>query len=98
MEARSLARSDTTVAINLAIARHLQGSDAAARGVLEDAAKAHPKYGMLHFLSGLVLQRLGEIDQASAAMTRAKDLGLNIDQLQLEDPRTWCLVHTVWER
>jgi Flp pilus assembly protein TadD len=98
MEARNLARSDTTVAINLAIVRHLQGSDAVARSILEDAAKAHPKYGMLQFLLGLVLERLGEGDQASTAMARAKELGLNVDKLMLEDPRTWCLLHTMWER
>lgn len=98
MEARNLTRSDITVTINLAIARHLQGNDAAARGILDDAAKSHPKNGTLQFLSGYVLKGLGESDRAAAAMAKAKDLGLNTDKLQLEDPRTWCLVHTKWER
>jgi Flp pilus assembly protein TadD len=98
MEARNLARSDVTATMNLGIAWHLQGNDAAAASALEGAAKAHPKNGMLQFLLGLVLNRIGEGDKAAAAMTRAKDLGLNVDSLQLEDPKTWCLVHTVWER
>jgi tetratricopeptide (TPR) repeat protein len=97
MEARNLARSDTTVAINLAIARHLQGNDAAARNALEDAAKTTPKNRMLQFLSGIVLKSLGESVPAAAAMARAKDLGLDTDKLLSEDPMTWCLVHTVWE-
>lgn len=98
MEARTLARSDITATMNLGIAWYLQGNDAAAASALEGAAKAHPKNGMLQFLLGLVLNRIGEGDKAAAAMTRAKDLGLNIDTLQQEDPKTWCLVHTAWER
>jgi tetratricopeptide (TPR) repeat protein len=97
MEARNLARSDITATMNLGIAWHLQGNDVAAAGALEGAAKAHPKNGMLQFLLGLVLDRTGEADKAAAAMARAKDLGLNIEKLQLEDPKTWCLVHTIWE-
>jgi Flp pilus assembly protein TadD len=98
IEARNLARSDITATMNLGIAWHLQGNDAAAASALEGAAKAHPKNGMLMFLLGLVLNRTGESDKAAAAMTRAKDLGLNIDRIQFEDPKTWCLVHTTWER
>jgi len=98
IEARNLARSDVTATMNLGIAWHLQGNDAAAATALEGVAKAHPKNGMLQFLLGLVLNRIGEGEKAAAAMTRAKDLGLNIDKLQLEDPKTWCLVHTAWER
>lgn len=98
MEARNLARSDITTTMNLGIAWHLQGNDAAAASALEGAAKAHPKNGMLQFLLGLVLNRIGESDKGAAAMARAKDLGHNIDKLQLEDPKTWCLVHTTWER
>jgi Flp pilus assembly protein TadD len=98
MEARNLARSDITVTVNLAIAWHLQGDDAAARSVLEEAAKAHPKNGMLQFLLGIVLSKLGASDSAAAAMARAQDLGLKTAKLQLEDPGTWCLVHTAWER
>jgi Flp pilus assembly protein TadD len=98
IEARNLARSDVTATMNLGIAWHLQGNDAAAATALEGVAKAHPKNGMLQFLLGLVLNRIGEGDKGAAAMTRAKDLGLNIDKLQLEDPKTWCLVHTALER
>jgi Flp pilus assembly protein TadD len=97
-EARNLARSDITATMNLGIAWHLQGNDASAASALEGEAKAHPKNGMLQFLLGLVLNGMGEGDKAAAATARAKDLGLNIDKLQLEDPKTWCLVHTTWER
>ena len=98
MEARNLARSDITVVVNLTITRHIQGSDAEARGVLEDTVKAHPKYGMLQFLSAVVLKSLGENDKADAAIARAKELNLDTDKLQSQDPRKWCLVHTTWER
>jgi Flp pilus assembly protein TadD len=97
VEARNFARSDITVAVNLAITRLLLGNDAAARTVLEDAAKAHPKNGMLQFLLGLVLRKLEENNAAEAAMASAKALGLNVEKLQLQDPQTWCLVHTIWE-
>ena len=98
MEARNLARSDITATMNLGIAWHLQGNNVAAASALEGAAKAHPKNGMLQFLLGLVLNRSGEANKGAAAMARAEELGLNIDKLQLEDPKTWCLVHTTWER
>jgi len=97
-EARNIARSDVSVTVNMAIARHLKGEDVTARNILEEAVRSHPKNGMLHFLSGFILKKLGEHDLASAAFAKAKGFGMNTDKLQLEDPRTWCLVHTIWEK
>lgn len=98
VEARSDARSDMTSAVNMAIARHVQGNDTAALAVLDEAAKAHPKNGLLQFLSGVVLRKVGESDRAEDALARARALGLDVEKLQVQDPRDWCLVHTAWER
>ncbi len=95
-EARALARTDSTVTLNLAIARHLQGNDPAARNLVEEAIKAHPRNGMLHFVLGFLLKAQGESDKASAATGRATSLGVNAEKLQNEDPRTWTRVFSRW--
>jgi Flp pilus assembly protein TadD len=88
-EARSAVRTDPAVSLNLAIARHLQGIDSAAKTILEEACKAHPKNGMLQFMLGFVLKALGEQDKAAAAMSKARNLGINVEKLLLEDPKMW---------
>lgn len=97
MEARYLARSDTTVIINLVIARHLEGNAAAAQSILSEALKRHPKNRMMHFLSGIVLKDLGNMEEAAAPIAKAKELGLKTETLEKEDPGKWCLVHTEWQ-
>jgi tetratricopeptide (TPR) repeat protein len=89
VEARNLARSNTTVALNLAIARHLQHNDPAARSVLEDAINIDSNNGMLQFVLGYLLKIQGESEAAALALDRAKNLGINIENLQQEDPKTW---------
>jgi len=97
LEAKNLARTDSTVSLNLAIVRHLQGNDSAAHGALEDAIKAHPKNGMLQFLLGVLLNMQGESDKASLATDKAKSLGINVEKLQSEDPKMWSRILLTWE-
>jgi tetratricopeptide (TPR) repeat protein len=97
LEAKALARTDATVWLNLAIARHLQGNDSAARSVTEDAIKAHPNNGMLQFILGFLLKAQGESEKAAAALGKAKSLGVNVEKLQTEDPRTWTRMISKWE-
>jgi tetratricopeptide (TPR) repeat protein len=97
LEAWDLSRIDSTVSLNLAIIRHMQGNDAAARVILEDTLKAHPKNGMLQFLSGFLLKAQGEDEKAAAATGKAKNLGINVEKLQAEDPRTWSRLFSTWE-
>jgi tetratricopeptide (TPR) repeat protein len=97
VEANSLARMDPTVSLNHAIIRHLQGSDVAARSILEEASKAHPKNGLLQFLMGIVLKAQGENDKAVLATAKAKSLGINVEKLQSEDPKTWSRVFSSLE-
>jgi len=91
-EARSLDRSDATVALNLAIACHLQGNSSAAGSILDEAGKSHPKNGMLQFLTGVVFKAQGDSEKASAAAERARNLGIKVEKMQAEDPRTWTRV------
>jgi Flp pilus assembly protein TadD len=97
VEARNLARSDTTVALNLAIARHLQQNDSAACSVLEDAIKIDSKNGMLLFVLGYLLKMQGESENATVALGKAKHLGINEQKLQQEDPRTWTRIISTWK-
>ncbi len=96
-EARNLAHNDSTVSLNLAIARHLQGNDLAARSIIEEAIKAHPKSGMLQFMLGFLLKAQGESEKAAIATGKAKSLGINVEKLETEDPRTWSRLISSWE-
>ena len=89
LEARNLSRTDSTVALNLAIVRHLQGDNAAALAGLEEAVKVNPANGMLHFLLSVVLQAQGDHERAEAAAGRARGLETNVDRLREEKPTTW---------
>jgi tetratricopeptide (TPR) repeat protein len=97
LEARNLARTDPIVALNLAITRHAQGNDLAARNALEEALKTNPRNGMLQFLYSLTLRAQGEIDKAVTATNRAKSLGINVEKLQTEDPKSWARIFTIWD-
>jgi tetratricopeptide (TPR) repeat protein len=89
VEAKHLAQADATVSLNLAIARHLQGNDSAAQSVLDEAIRLHPRSGMLQFLLSYLLKMQGENEKAAAAGSKAKSLGISIDKLQLDDPKSW---------
>ncbi len=97
LEAKTLARTDTAVSLNLAIVRHLHGNDTAARSVVEEAIKAHPKNGMLQFFLGFLLKMQGESERAETATGKAKSLGINVEKLQMDDPKTWARVIFSWE-
>lgn len=92
LDARSLAHTDATVLLNLSLVRHIQGNDAAACSILEDAVKLHPDNGMLQFVMGIVLKAQGESERSSAAVAKAKGLGINTEKLQGEDPKMWSRV------
>jgi 4'-phosphopantetheinyl transferase EntD len=64
---------------------------------VEDVIKAHPKNGMLQFLLGFFLHAQGESENAAAAAGRARGLGINVEKLQIEDPKIWSRVISVWE-
>lgn len=92
VEARNQARSDPTVTMNLALVRHLQGNESAARSLLEEAYRVHPDYGMLQFLLSVVLKAQGESEKAVATSGRARNLGVNVEKMQAEDPVKWSRV------
>jgi len=52
---------------------------------------------MLQFLLGVVLKAQGEPDRAVSAATKARNLGVNTDKLQTEDPKTWSRVLSTFE-
>jgi tetratricopeptide (TPR) repeat protein len=89
LEARNFAHSDSTVALNMAILRHLQGNNFAARNVVDEAVKLHPRDGMLQFLMGFLLQAQGEKEKAASAFSKARILGVNVEKLQAEVPKAW---------
>jgi Flp pilus assembly protein TadD len=95
-EARSLAKNDAVIAINLAISHHLQGNQAEALAVLEDALKYQPNVGILHYLLGVVLSAQGEGARADAAMQQAARLGIDAQKLRGKDPRTLAQILLLW--
>jgi Flp pilus assembly protein TadD/TolB-like protein len=96
LEAGNLAKTDPAPLLNLAIARHLQGDDPVALNVLEDAVKSSPNDGMLLFVQGFLLKNGGEGEKGERLLIRARDLGINVDQLQQADPRTWARLLWTW--
>ncbi|HYK91092.1 MAG TPA: tetratricopeptide repeat protein [Acidobacteriota bacterium] len=98
LEAHDRARDNSTVALNLAVLRHMQGNDAAARAVLEEPVKAHPSNGLLQFVLGVVLNALGDQEGAAAAFARAKTLHVDVEKLQAENPKSWSLPFTILDR
>ena len=88
LEARKLAPGNPTIETNLAILRHLQGNDIAARDLLRQLTQAHPDNGILNYLLSVVSEALGEKDAAAAALARARSSGLDPEKL-LPDPKTW---------
>jgi tetratricopeptide (TPR) repeat protein len=89
VEAKHLAQTDATVSLNLALARHLQGNNSAALTVIEEGIRLHPRSGMLQFLLSYLQKIQGDNEKAAAAAGKAKKLGINMEKLQLEDPKTW---------
>jgi tetratricopeptide (TPR) repeat protein len=92
LEAHNLARNNSTVALNLALLRHLQGNESAARTVLEESIKVYPGNGMLQLVLSLVLSVSGDKDKAALAVARAKSLGVDVEKLQSEDPKSWARI------
>lgn len=96
IEARKLARTDSTVALNLAVLRHAEGDETAALVLLEDLIKTHPEQGMVHYLYSLALSSQGQQEKATMAMAQAQSLGVDPEKMKRQDPRTWARVFPAW--
>jgi Flp pilus assembly protein TadD len=96
LEARGAAPADSTVAMNLAITRYLLGNSEAAVESLEDAIKAHPGNGMLYFVASFLMEAVGDEIQASEDAAKAIHLGIPVEKLQQEPPKTWMRVISTW--
>ena len=94
--AHSLARSDSAVTLNLAIARQLQGDDHGAQLLLEAALRANPGNGMLHYLLSRSLDARGLVEDARRAAAEAARAGVDPEQLKNEDPKAWVQLHASW--
>ncbi|MGA2261039.1 MAG: tetratricopeptide repeat protein [Acidobacteriota bacterium] len=98
VEARKLAKNDMTVGLNLALLRHLEGDEAAALVVLEELVKAHPEQGIVQYLYCVALTARGETEKAATALDQAQKLGIDLDKLRRQDPRSWTRVFPSWSR
>lgn len=96
-EASKLSPSDSAVSINLSIAEYKQGNLLEACALLENAVRAHPKNGMLHFVLGFLLRERGEQEKAAAEIKKAADLGVAVEKLQRDDPVSWSRLWTSWQ-
>ncbi len=97
IEARNLAKTDPTIGLNLAIVRHLQGNDPAARTLLEEMVRSHPNLGMFPFLLSLVLSAQGDGEGSAAALAQAQRLGIDPGKLRAENPQRWARIFSSWE-
>jgi Flp pilus assembly protein TadD len=96
MEAKALAQNDPIVLLNLSIAQYLEGNGMAAYNALLEAMKSHPEDGMLQLMLGFLLQKQGEDEKAGVALGKAKSLGINVEKLLLEDPKSWLRIYSNW--
>jgi tetratricopeptide (TPR) repeat protein len=96
VEAKAMAPNDSTIALNLAILRHITGNNNAAIDLLEGSLATHQESGMLYFMLGFTLKAIGEKDRAAHAMSKARDLGIQVDSLQRENPQTWIRMILGW--
>jgi Flp pilus assembly protein TadD len=96
-EARSLAKNDAVIAINLAISHHLQGNHAEALAVIEETLKVHPNVGILHYLLGVISSAQGESARAATAMQQASRLGIDGERLRGKDFRTLAQILPLWQ-
>jgi len=98
MAARTLAKTDYTVGLNLAILRHLQGDEPAALAVLQEMVSTHADQGLLQYLYSLALESQGESRKAAVALDLAKRLGVDPERAKRQDPRSWTQIFPVWTR
>ncbi len=98
LEARKQDETNSTVVLNLAIVRHLEANDAAARSLLEEALKIHPGNGLSQFMLGIVLQSLGDEEGAAGAFAKAKSLKIDVEQLREASPKQWSLTFADLDR
>jgi len=91
LEAQTLAPTDATAALNLALIYYVQGNHAASMAVLEPACSAHPKTDA-GVPDGVVLKARNENPRAEEATGEARKLGIKVDRLEAEDPRGWSRV------
>jgi tetratricopeptide (TPR) repeat protein len=97
VEAHELSKGDVTVALNLAVVRHLEGNHAAALEILDRAAKTNPHWGVVQYLRSRVLEAQGQTEAAKAALAEAEQSGVSMEKLRAEGPRSWTRVHASWE-
>jgi tetratricopeptide (TPR) repeat protein len=96
-KARAMAPADATVGLNLAVLRYLEGKLEAALEVIEGSLKEHPSHGMLRYLRGLVLAKMGRGAESDDALEVSKRLGIDPEELRRQDPRLWTRVFQTWK-
>ena len=47
---------------------------------------------MLQFLMSVVMKAQGDNEKSATAIVKARNMGVNIEKLQAEDPKTWSRV------
>lgn len=97
VEARDVARQQPTIALNLAIARHLAGDDAMAETLLQQTAKSDTVRGVGQYVLSLVLERQSKKEAAQAALAAAVGAGIDPDKMKADGPRGWSRLITAWD-
>jgi len=98
MEAQTMAETSVTVHLNLALLQYLQGNNASAKAVLENALRSNPDNGLLYYILSKVLEAKGEVEAARMASEKALSLGTNVERLNTEEPCNWTRIFLKWEK
>ena len=95
-QAHALSRGDALVAMNLAVARQLEGDERASQRLLEGALRSNPDNGLLHYLLYQALKGQGLEHRALQALDDAIRAGIDPESVKNEDPRSWLQIHMTW--
>jgi Flp pilus assembly protein TadD len=97
VEAHNLAGQQPTIALNFAIARHLQGNDAMAEALLQQSPRSDATRGVTQYLLSLVLEGQSKKDAAKAALEKAISAGIDPQKMKADGPKGWTRLITAWD-
>jgi len=97
VRAHDMDKADSTIEMNLAVARYLQGNLPEARALLEELDHSHPDRSVVQYLLSLILRKQGENDRADGLLAQSRSLDPGVEGMGQIDPRNLVRAFTVWD-
>ncbi len=95
-ESKTLAPANTALSLNTALVQYMRGDFSAALDILNASIKADPSDGKVQFLKSFLLQEQGIDEGAAEALDKARELGIQVEELQEQEPKEWLRVFSSW--